>query len=470
MKDGARRLAALLPPLAVNEADGDMLTDLAETLAMHNIQQFNTLLVTKDGFADPRRWKELRRRDGVRVYRERARAATPGIPVTPSLLLLGTLQGSLDDVMYGVSAHSDEAIRLHSTCTQDGVVDSKVLHELVRPSLDEPFRHVSVKWRLHANSRDYVSLDASGIALTVKRERVGYNIMHSVAFAQVPSFDASHGVERGNMSVCALYRQKTPGTVEVYVRGFFDFHTQSDVLNSMSLQTLSNQWLSIARGVECARMKKLVWQMRKNSGCTAAVNVDQTPPEPYPAMSLAPLESTPSESLESVRSTNSLASRESSQLPSQSMSSAMMVSFSSFSSSSTIDVMMNSSNAGACRGCRRTFGLLASTRKTCKCCFQPVCTRCCARRLVCVVAPDKRSVLEKRRTFCLTCLDAVDKCDPVAVAREELLSSCSFRQDWLEEVQHATAAAYVPSAVLRQSRVGAGVRTSASRRSASIYS
>ena len=42
------------PELAVSDQDGDLLRELAETLAVHNIQQYNTLLKTKDGFADNR--------------------------------------------------------------------------------------------------------------------------------------------------------------------------------------------------------------------------------------------------------------------------------------------------------------------------------------------------------------------------------------------------------------------------------
>ncbi|KAF4315754.1 hypothetical protein JM18_009060 [Phytophthora kernoviae] len=199
----------------MSEQDGDLLRELAETLAVHNIQQYNTLLKTKDGFADTRIWKELRRKDGVRIYRERSRHN--GLPTTPSLLLLGTVDGTLDDIMYGAVATTDEAIRIKSTYTKDGVIDSKVLHELVQPTMDDPFHHVSVKWRLYNNQRDYVSLDTTGIAHTVKRERIGYNISHSVAFAQIPGLEDTHGIERGNMSVCSLYRQKTPTTVECYL-------------------------------------------------------------------------------------------------------------------------------------------------------------------------------------------------------------------------------------------------------------
>ncbi|RLN60588.1 hypothetical protein BBJ28_00011504 [Nothophytophthora sp. Chile5] len=385
------------PALTMSEQDSDLLRELAETLAVHNIQQYNTLLKTKDGFADPRRWKELRRKDGVRIYRERAKHN--GCPTTPSLLLLGTVEGTLDDVMYGSVATTDEAIRIKSTCTQDGVVDSKVLHELVTPTVDDPFHHVSVKWRLYNNQRDFVSLDTTGIAQTVKRERIGYNISHSVAFAQIPDFKEAHGIERGNMSVCSLYLQKTPTTVECYVRGFFDFHTQNEMVNTMSLQAIATQWASFARKRECALMKKLVWRMRKRSGSTTTLSLHERRP--------------------------------------------------------SFIQQRPAANPGRCPVCAKSFGFLNTHRKSCKSCLREVCTRCCSKRLVCVVAPDQRTVLEKKRSFCSTCLSDAASSDALEVAREELASSTAYHEACVvkaQEMARSSQASFVQSAVSRRSQ------------------
>ncbi|GMF30330.1 unnamed protein product [Phytophthora fragariaefolia] len=384
--------------LAMSEQDGELLRELAETLAVHNIQQYNTLLKTKEGFADSRRWKELRRKDGVRIYRERAKHN--GIPTTPSLLLLGTVEGTLDDVMYGAVATNEEAIRIKSTCTQDGIVDCKVLHELVAPTVEDPFHHVSVKWRLYNNQRDYVSLDTSGIAHTVKRERIGYNISHSVAFAQIPGMQDTHGIERGNMSVCSLYLQKTPTTVECYVRGFFDFHTQNEMVNTMSLQAIAAQWAGFARKRKCALMKKLVWRMRKRSGCTTSLSVL----DEYPSIIQQP----------------------------------------------------HAATRPRCAVCSRTFGFLGASHKTCKCCSRQVCSRCSFKQLVCIMAPDHRTVLEKKRSFCSTCLTDAANCDALEVAREELASPKAYREACVakaQEMARASRASFMQSAVSRSSRI-----------------
>lgn len=168
--------------------------------------------------------------------------------------------------MYGAVATTDEAMKIHSAWTKDNVQDSKILYEIVYEiSFDDPFRTAAVKWRLY-DERDYVSLDATGIINRQSREQVVYSISHSAALSDVPSFESSHGIERGNISVCALYRQTTPTTVECYVRGFFDFKTKNDVLKNISLQAIASQWSAYARKSTCALAKKLSWKVRKNCG------------------------------------------------------------------------------------------------------------------------------------------------------------------------------------------------------------
>jgi hypothetical protein len=367
------KLADLLPDLAVSSADQEMLRDLATTLVTHNLAQSNTLLVTKHGYPDATsgQWKEMRRKDGLRIYRERPSAGrSANAPFTPSLLLLGTVDGTVEDVMYGVVAASDAALKIKSVCVNDGMLDTKTVCELAEPSTEEPFRHAGVRWKLY-NGRDYVSLDATGV-LHSMGERVGYNLSHSVAFSELPEFQ-QHGILRGNMSVCSLYRQKTSTTVECYVRGFFDFPTKNEMLNNVALQALASQWLSFGRKVECGRMKKLVWRLRRNSldsrssDASSASTCSSHGSAPSPGTSPPP----------SIR-------------------------------------------PGACSLCFHSFGFLGTSRETCKSCLQSVCTRCVVKKLVCVMAPDGRTVLEKKRQFCRGCIDDVADSDTLAIAREEL--------------------------------------------------
>ncbi|KAL4086523.1 hypothetical protein PRIC1_014226 [Phytophthora ramorum] len=360
-------IAGLLPQLDISVQEGSMLVDLTETLTQHNIAQCSTVLMTKDGHADSRAWKELRRKDSIRVYKERPQSKS--MPSTPSLLLLGTVQGNLDDVMYAIVTPTEQAMKIKSNCTNDGVIDRKVLHEIVRPTVDAPFRHVSINWSLYADSEphDYVCVEATGTTHTLRGERVGFHLSHSVAFSQLQSFSESHGVERGNRSICSLYRETTAGEVQCYVRGFFDFQDgDNELLTNMALHAIASQWLSFSRQIEFSHMKKLVWRLRRSSSDADDFVMAAAIEEHRRKVSEAALD-----------------------------------------------------RQVTCRVCHKTFGLL-DRKTTCKSCEQAVCPRCRVKKRVCVLAPDQRTVLEKRRSFCAPCIAEVTTSNARVIAQEEL--------------------------------------------------
>ncbi|OWZ01432.1 hypothetical protein PHMEG_00027179, partial [Phytophthora megakarya] len=203
-----------------------------------------------------------------------------------------------------------------------------------------------------------VTLDTTGIMQTPWGERVGYNVSHSVGFPQLPAF-TNLGIARGNMSVCSLYRQKANNTVECYTRGFFDLSSGTHNHAIMALQTIATQWLSFSRNMECAQMKKLAWKLRKNSTESDMLQIVPAQPKQKPTDS-------------------------------------------------------------TCRVCSKSFSFLQGRKKTCKSCDRAVCSRCCVKKLVCVMAPDQCSILEKKRSFCSRCIHEVMQSDPVAIARDEL--------------------------------------------------
>ncbi|KAE9309518.1 hypothetical protein PF008_g20682 [Phytophthora fragariae] len=352
-------ISKFLPALLIPESDQKLLQELATTLVTHNLDQSNNLCVDKDGHPDSRLWVPTRKIEGIRIYRERPRSMGETPPAIPSLLLLGSIAGTLDDIMYGVVAPTDESLKITSSCIRDGVVDSKVLEELVSPTVDDPFHHVNIQWRLYED-RDYVTLDTTGIMETLWGERVGYNVSHSVGFPQLPAF-TDLGIARGNMSVCSLYRQKANHTVECYTRGFFDLSSGTHSNAILALQTIATQWQSFSRNMECAQMKKLAWRLRKNSDDSDVIQLASVRPKHKPSDS-------------------------------------------------------------TCRVCAKSFSFIPGRKKTCKSCDHTVYSRCCVKKLVCVMGPDQCSILEKKRTFCSRCIHEVVQSDAVAIARDELVN------------------------------------------------
>ncbi|KAF4316580.1 hypothetical protein G195_009964 [Phytophthora kernoviae 00238/432] len=292
----------------------------------------------------------------------------------PSLLLLGTVAGSLNDVMYASIATNTDTMRSRSKFVQDGVMNSKLL-----TCVEEP--------------RDYTCIEATGLIPNDYGELVGFHLVHSLEFSQLPVF-RNNGVERANMSVCAFFRQKTTTLVECYCRGYFDFQSTNDMLNNISLHTVSTQWLSIARYVECAQMKKLVWWIRVRTGRDSFASSSQSS------------SSTSSGGIPAIR-----------------------------------QPARPRTQAGArCRVCNRGFGgILRSTPKVCACCDEWVCKRCCVKKQVCVVSSHNRSkVNDKKLIFCAQCVAEGAKSDAALIVREESLGHYSSDASTISSSTHRT--------------------------------
>ncbi|GMF21577.1 unnamed protein product [Phytophthora lilii] len=384
-----RTLVDALPPLKLNDEEENELQKLVENFVLGNIDEYLDVSerVRKTG-KTPREWRELRHKDGIRVYTQRSKRSKDSSapePTVPSLLLFGTIQGTLNDVMYAEAASNDVDIKVKSEFVQDGIVDAKVLHEVVQPTVDDPYQHVNVAWRLYAvpEGRDYICVEGSGIAITTEGESIGYHIAHSVGFPQLPPFQNAD-VERGNLSVCALYRQRAPNSVECYVHGFFDFQEDDTVLSAISMNSMANQWLSFSQLIECAEMKKLVWRLRKKS---ARISVD------------------------TYTSSSS----------------------SSFDSQTSIRRKSSAARAAShCRVCTKSFGILSTGKKICRVCGQMVCSKCHVKKTVCTVKPwENTAILEKKLPVCGPCIQDILKGNALDVARDEVhLRVYTRDSDW----------------------------------------
>ncbi|KAL4114640.1 hypothetical protein PRIC2_014574 [Phytophthora ramorum] len=175
-----------LPRLQLSSLDMKTILELSVSLLETNLTQQKELQLTKDGFPDSRLWREVQRKEGVRVFKEfQPQGSLPS--------------GNSASCMRAGIARPEESARI--PC-----------EPVPAPGVPE----------LRRRAREHV--------------------------------------------VCTFFRQKTTTLVECYSRGYFDFHSTNDMLNNISLHTISTQWLSMARHVECAQMKKLVWWMRVRTG------------------------------------------------------------------------------------------------------------------------------------------------------------------------------------------------------------
>ncbi|KAG7384318.1 hypothetical protein PHYPSEUDO_002783 [Phytophthora pseudosyringae] len=225
---------------------------------------------------DPAGWKFVRAQHEVKMYRRRRRAQqTPGVkggahPSEPSIIALGRVPGSLEDLLYGsFSSTQDEAQTTMAYMHEP--TDCALLRVLELDAPDDPLHFLGLKWVLKkmpmqalTTPRDVCYLEAAGVEQDANGQRFGYTVLHSVDLLQCPPFDRRRNdVIRGEVHFAGLFRETTPGFVDVMVRGIFDL---SGDLPRHAVPLVSMSFIGgMLQGVDCAEAKKLTLLSRHNA-------------------------------------------------------------------------------------------------------------------------------------------------------------------------------------------------------------
>lgn len=302
----------LFPPVFLAEEEAETLIDLADVFVRDAVDQFKHFRVEQRGVVDEKQWRLVKRRCGLAAYGDRtladvaatarAQAADPASSASPSsappppppavppgptvgnmsllstklhaVLVVGTLDGELYNLMYGLHHTTTREVRqIKSSYIHDKMVDSKALAAIVEPSAAEPLRGLHIKWALSeyaplhgarvmrkvVRPRDFVYLESTGLPTTPGSEHLGYSVLHSLQIPGVRELSELQNV-RANMSICGVFRQKSPGVVEVFIKGFVD--SLGDIPASFAILGTSRALLSYQDAVYCGQMKKLTWLLK----------------------------------------------------------------------------------------------------------------------------------------------------------------------------------------------------------------
>ncbi|ETP48811.1 hypothetical protein F442_05542 [Phytophthora nicotianae P10297] len=276
------------PSRALNANETNLLRRFTNTLTAAALHDYDCFVkdchgdVSEDTRHD---WKFVKKQGGLAVYRDRdanARHNEDTITMVEtngrissqehqppgqieSLLCIGTLPGTLDDIMCGIVCPTAQDTMLKSSCIGDNIVDCCVLASILSPTPEDPWRSLTLKWAVNAGPnttrplvrpRDFTYVEATGITTNIDGERVGYHIVHSVVVPDTQPIDKQRLV-RGNVSLYHVYRQKSPNTVEVHVRAFWQLNGRT--LPSIQTSSCVEATISISRVRLHSRMKKLVW-------------------------------------------------------------------------------------------------------------------------------------------------------------------------------------------------------------------
>ncbi|KAG6958221.1 hypothetical protein JG687_00009526 [Phytophthora cactorum] len=288
----------VFPPVRLSRKHQGALIEEAETVVSETIAANEVFLAQGAQFHDSK-WRLVRVKEGLHVYRQRRpHRARAGIrkrlgtdteeetQVSPSsvndcsiqdsmrrpsvslMVLHGTVDGTLDDSMFGAFAATDDAWKWRSSHVNDRLDDARILATIRGPTRSDPFRFLGIKWFAKEHPtiltgilqrRDFLIMEATGLTTDSKGEKIGYFLMHSVTLRGVPKL-SELGILRGELSFCFILRQSGPGKVELYCRGFSDPH--GEMMERVSVAIASEALICSAGVVDYAYIKKLTWLMK----------------------------------------------------------------------------------------------------------------------------------------------------------------------------------------------------------------
>jgi hypothetical protein len=355
--------------LGLTPADRTSLEDLANQCISTNLELSMKHMDSKLK-VDPRHWKLLKEKEKLKIYSERpegvAAATAAGDEPTgsglPMILCVGTMEGKLDDLLFGVISEDLETMRMKASYVDD-FSGAAVLDAVVLPTVEDPFQSLVIKWMendipFHSTNlvknRDYVYLEGTGYVNNARGERMGYHLLHSVNFPQTHSLPNR---VRGNMSIIGFWRQVGANTMEMYATGVMD-PVDAGLVRKLIVPNMANVFLSSLRYAYCGQMRKLSFMLEK-------------------AYTDSKLHGAPNKK--------------------------------------SVCVTCSAPITG------RKLGDFGKSSSTCKLCFGFLCHACKISRKLSFVDPDL--LLSQRKvTFCTGCLSEVTSSSSVAVARAYLLA------------------------------------------------
>ncbi|EGZ18840.1 hypothetical protein PHYSODRAFT_501035 [Phytophthora sojae] len=286
----------VFPAVRLSTSHQDALVDEADTVVDETIAA-NEAFLAHGAALKSTKWRLVRVKEGLHVYCRRPTASDDGRvePLSPSsvaaensiqeqmrrpgvslMVLHGTVDGTLDDSMFGAFAATDQAWKWRSSHVNDRLDDARILAKVRGPTKQDPFRFLGIKWFAKEHPavltgilqrRDFLIMEATGLTQDSKGEKVGYFLMHSVALRAAPELSELN-IIRGELSFCFILRQSGHGKVDLYCRGFTD--PRGDMMERVSVAIAAEALICAAGVVDYANVKKLTWLMkhkRKSQQC-----------------------------------------------------------------------------------------------------------------------------------------------------------------------------------------------------------
>ncbi|DBA02019.1 TPA: hypothetical protein N0F65_000266 [Lagenidium giganteum] len=223
------------------------------------------LFVSNYRSANNAEWKCIKTKGTMRFYKSTTAPVVheddSNAVATPSVMSIGTIEGTLEDAIYGVYHASTPEMRATTRFLGTEALDSAVLCTIDRGTEEDRFRYLGLKWRVTetpgrslVKNRDSCVLEYMGISTDAHGDRFAFHVAESVDHPMCPPFSSKLSL-RASTHVQCIYRQLRPGVVGVFLRGSFSMAGRIPAF--IARRAMADIFFSVGRSIECAEAKKL---------------------------------------------------------------------------------------------------------------------------------------------------------------------------------------------------------------------
>ncbi|RLN47424.1 hypothetical protein BBJ28_00024940 [Nothophytophthora sp. Chile5] len=309
----------MLPRMTFTKEDEQHYREISDDCLAEVLDKYEDYLYKGNRRINSRRWKMVKSRESVTVYRERSASDTdslqgssdrgvssssgsssgvayharhaPGASIDgsmnggstvlgpgaalasgskiPVMICTATMPGALEDAMYGTFVDDSASFRRRSTYEKYMCEDSAMLATFNQPTKQDPFQFMGLSWILRGfaglgavvKRRDFLLLHRTGMATTSRGERIGITVLQSVPHRDLPEL-AEFEIIRAKMSMCTIYRQMGD-QVDVFVQ--VAVQPGGHALSYFMEQETASSIMCVAKPMDVSQKKKLFWLMRKNA-------------------------------------------------------------------------------------------------------------------------------------------------------------------------------------------------------------
>ncbi|DAZ95684.1 TPA: hypothetical protein N0F65_002994 [Lagenidium giganteum] len=220
------------------------------------------------------RWKCVRQRDALSVYRDRGDVARG--TTSPWIVCSGLLPGTVDDVLNGIYCDSTETLRVVKSILSDKFLDGAMVSVLERHRLSAPIIFAGIKWFAVKSpggsmiqDRDALVYERMGRIVDRSGQQFAYHVLHSIDLPEWPPATTQR-LCRASTAMCYLYRRVTEDWVGCFMLGHFDANGR--LPQTISEFLVADMFLSVSKVLECSQAKRLSSLVASNTDATPSTS------------------------------------------------------------------------------------------------------------------------------------------------------------------------------------------------------